>query len=78
MRCCIFCFGAEPIVAPVCEGNPGLGCTYGLGHEFPATAPIAKAPTRDPKRALCLTCGLHPKNPASSINGCAHRYSEAE
>lgn len=72
MNACIFCFrlpGAPPWVLD----RPGLGCTYALSHEYPAALTKAPAPkARD--AALCVRCGLHPKNPASMANGCDHQY----
>lgn len=81
MSVCIFCLRHE-------SRNVVGQCTYGMHHEYPQVRP-AKGPklTGDPtklstnpvivtagKRGLCTKCGLHPKNPASSTNGCAHEY----
>lgn len=70
---CIFCFKFADDPAPWVAGNPGHGCTYGLGHEYPKTEKPTQ-PARKVDRQLCTKCGLHPKNPASSTNGCAHEY----
>jgi len=82
MTSCIHC-AATP--AEIAKGEPlaffwteGLHaadrCTYGLGHEMPAAPKSAptSGPKRDPK--LCVKCGLHPRNPASSSSGCEHVY----
>lgn len=69
---CIFCF-EYPGSPPWVVGNPGAGCTYGLFHEY--ETPVVQAlAVRVRDKALCLTCGLHPKNPAASKNGCQHQY----
>ena len=70
---CIFCLKLPSDPTPWVRDNPGKGCTYGLEHEYP------EEPTKQPKKVdkkLCTKCGLHPKNPASSTNGCEHLYSE--
>lgn len=67
--CCLFCL--------TCRGNipdpKGQTCTYGFGHEFP-TAPAQKQ-ERKPDLNRCTKCNLHPKNPLSATNGCAHDYT---
>lgn len=71
LDCCIFCL--------TCRGSipdpTGRTCTYGMGHEFPVT--VAPQQAKRPDASLCALCGLHPKNPASASNGCAHRYTTA-
>jgi hypothetical protein len=70
---CLFCLKHEGDATPWCKDNPGRGCTYGLDHEFPEPLePKKQEPKKDKK--LCIKCGLHPKNPASATNGCAHEY----
>lgn len=73
-RLCVFCLKSERDKTPWCASNPGLGCTYGLGHDYGDLAPL-KPVSKQPKRpsGLC-TKGLHPKNPASKTNGCEHSY----
>lgn len=70
---CIFCVRHNSSTEPWCPSNPGRGCTYGYGHEYPLDEKpkpsVAKTDT-----SLCTQCGLHPKNPKSSTNGCAHAY----
>jgi hypothetical protein len=78
MEVCIFGLRHASDPRPYCPANPGRGCTYGLGHEYPAPAGVVaaevvtKSKARDKK--LCITCGLHPANPAAATNGCAHTY----
>ena len=76
MSTCVFCFRAEGDLAPFCPENPGKGCTYGLAHEYPGAgvAPALPVPKRRDAK-LCVLCGLHPRNPASATNGCAHSYA---
>jgi len=78
-RICIFCLRHESDPRPWCPENPGLGCTYALAHEYePGEEAKPKQPERRLDKELCVRCGLHPKNPASATNGCAHEYpSEA-
>lgn len=53
--------------------HPADRCTYGLGHEWPvAKVAATSGPKRDAK--LCTKCGLHPRNPAATSNGCEHVY----
>lgn len=85
---CIHCFKAESNKTPWCPDNPGLGCQYGLGHEYPCAvcgnllckthvpgeeAKPKQAPKK-PDKKLCTKCGLHVKNPAAATNGCEHDY----
>lgn len=64
LDCCVFCL--------TCRGNlTSPTCTYGLGHEFPK--PDARQVHKG-DASLCTLCGLHPKNPKSGANGCAHSY----
>jgi hypothetical protein len=74
---CIFCRKRPDVDAtPWVPGNPGAGCTYGLGHEvFRPIVKVAPQP-RKPDAKLCSKCGLHPKNPASATNGCEHIYAQ--
>lgn len=71
---CIFCIRPEGDPRSWVPSNPGKGCTYGLAHEFPPSEEKQpqQAKVRDAK--LCVKCGLHPKNPTSSTNGCEHEY----
>ena len=56
----------------------GPSCSYGLAHEFwPEPAPKVK-PEKKVDKKLCNRCGLHPKNPASANNGCAHEYEASD
>jgi hypothetical protein len=72
---CIFCFKSPSNPTPWCPTNPGNGCTYGLGHEYPLNeSEKPKQPPKKPDKQLCLKCGLHAKNPASATNGCSHEY----
>jgi hypothetical protein len=77
MNICTFCLKSPNDPTPWCKDNPGHGCTYGLHHEFPEEAEKAKPvqPKKDPKKALCTKCGLHPKNPVFNTNGCEHEFS---
>lgn len=71
---CIFCMRPDGC-PPYCTDNPGKGCTYGLGHEFPDGEETK--PKQQPKKIdknVCTKCGLHARNPASVTNGCAHDY----
>jgi hypothetical protein len=69
---CIFCLRSSGAPSWVLD-RPGLGCTYGLAHEY--LVALAKAPALKARdMALCVHCGLHPKNPAASRNGCEHQY----
>jgi hypothetical protein len=66
--CCLFCLR--------CRGSiTSEFCTYGLAHEFPTPPPPPPIKKRDAK--LCVVCSLHPGNPASQTNGCAHQYLTA-
>jgi hypothetical protein len=56
--------------------NPGQGCTYGFAHEYPEAAKPVKQ-EKKPDKNRCVKCNLHPKNPASATNECAHEYLEA-
>jgi hypothetical protein len=72
---CIFCVRHQSCTVPWCPDNPGRGCTYGYGHEYPLPQQKTKqtvAKKLDAK--LCTPCGLHPKNPKSDMNGCTHVY----
>jgi hypothetical protein len=73
---CIFCLRCRGRIPDVAARD----CTYGFGHEFEEDA-RRKAPQRQQpaKRAsnLCTLCGLHPNNPLSQTNGCAHLYPGA-
>jgi hypothetical protein len=63
---CIFCLDCRSSV----EGKPCR--SYLSHHEFPEP-PVKTGPRPkgiDPK--LCPKCGLHPKNPKYSENGCDH------
>ncbi len=72
---CIYCFKHQGDKTPWCPDNPGNGCTYGLGHEYPVTeAEKPKQPPRKTDKNLCAKCGLHIKNPASASSDCAHEY----
>lgn len=66
---CIFCLRHHDNIAEPTKQT----CTYGMHHEFP----VADKPKQvaQPSKALCTRCGLHPKNPASSVNGCEHTYA---
>jgi hypothetical protein len=73
MSLCIHCMKNEGDLTPWCKDNPGLGCTYGLGHEY--LEPIKpKQQAKKADKQLCTKCGLHLRNPASATNGCAHEY----
>lgn len=74
IRLCIHCLKHEGDPRPWVVANPGNGCTYGLGHEFPEVEKPKPPPAKKADKQLCLKCGLHPKNPASATNGCAHGY----
>lgn len=87
-RACIFCFKDEGRTDPWVPNNPGGGCTYGLGHEYPcpvcgnllcklhvAGQDVKPPPQmKKPSKNLCTKCGLHPNNPTSKTNGCEHEY----
>ena len=74
MNLCIYCLRHDSDKRPWCPDNPGNGCTYGLGHEYPeAEKPKQQTPKKVDKQ-LCTKCGLHVRNPASATNGCAHEY----
>lgn len=85
MNCCIFCLRHRTRF----EGELESSCTYKAAHELEdgttysmtdrglmpveTTAPKPKqAKKKDAK--LCKNCGLHPKNPVFSTNGCAHAF----
>jgi hypothetical protein len=70
---CIFCLEPKSSPRPWVPSNPGLGCTYGLGHEYPAEE-TKPAQVHKPDKKLCLKCGLHPRNPKAAANGCEHEY----
>lgn len=73
---CIFCL-RQPGDQPWCPDNPGHGCTYGCGHEYPTIEKPATPPKRvDVNR--CTKCDLHRKNPLSQSNGCAHDYGKTK
>lgn len=75
MQLCIFCLKDQANPIPWCPDNPGNGCTYGLGHEFPLGEEAKpKQSGKKPDKQLCTKCGLHAKNPASATNGCVHEY----
>jgi hypothetical protein len=65
---CIFCFKAKS-AAPA-------ACFYGMHHEFPEPE-VKQQPVKLKDAKLCAKCGLHPRNPASATNGCAHEYASA-
>lgn len=65
---CIHCHRG-PDAPPWCVGNPGKGCTYGYGHEFPEAPKVQAATAKRVDTKLCRQCGLHPKNPAA-FAGC--------
>ncbi len=73
-RLCTFCGRDESNRTPWCVSNPGAGCTYGLGHEFPPREAATKKQTPKVDKWLCVKCGLHVRNPASGTNGCVHEY----
>jgi hypothetical protein len=56
---CIYCHAPE---------DTDSKCTYSLPHKF---ASLDKAIV--PVEELCIRCGLHPRNPAATVNGCNHR-----
>ncbi len=73
---CIFCLKSPSNATPFCPDNPGEGCTYGMRHDYGA-GEVEKAklqPKKAPDKQLCVKCGLHAKNPASTGNGCTHEY----
>ena len=70
---CLFCIRPRGDTRVWCADNPGDGCTYGLAHEYPPRERSKQARPID--RNLCVRCGLHPKNPASTTNGCEHVYA---
>ena len=63
---CVFCFKHREDAAPA--------CSYGLGHEFPKGEEARVRQEKRPDAKLCVRCGLHPRNPLSSTNGCEHAY----
>lgn len=65
---CIFCFEHR--------STPTKTCSYGCPHEFWPEPLPKQTKKRDVQR--CTQCGLHPKNPASSTNGCDHLYSNED
>jgi ribosomal protein L40E len=72
---CIHCLRHASDTRPWCPDNPGSGCTYGLGHEYPLTEEAKpKQPPRKQDKQLCMKCGLHVRNPTSAQNGCTHEY----
>jgi hypothetical protein len=71
---CIFCL-RQLGSPPWCPDNPGKGCTYGCDHEFPLPPKETKPPVKKDTK-LCTRCGLHPRNPLSLTNGCAHLYED--
>lgn len=78
-RTCVFCFKDEGRTDPWVPGNPGEGCTFGMRHDYgdnlaPVKAAAPSPQVKKPSKNLCTKCGLHPNNPASSTNGCAHEY----
>lgn len=73
-RLCVFCLRVEGDPTPWVPDNPGKGCQYGYDHEFPAIEVPKPPPIKKVDSKLCQKCGLHPKNPASQTNGCAHEY----
>ena len=76
MSTCIFCLRDAVTAEPFCKDNPGHGCTYGFHHEgVEGLVEKPKPAPKGPDKKLCLKCGLHPKNPAASTNGCAHEYA---
>jgi hypothetical protein len=77
MALCLYCLKSEGDQSPWCPNNPGAGCQYGLGHEYPPSEDTKpKQPVRKVDKQLCTKCGLHIRNPASATNGCAHEYPE--
>jgi len=87
LRFCIFCLRTEGDRTPWCPDNPGDGCTYGHGHEFPCAVcggllckvhvPGQEDKPKQPRKIdknRCLKCDLNIKNPLSPTNGCAHEY----
>ncbi len=68
MSVCIFCLRAE--------GNLAEKCTYGMNHELD----VASKPKQEKKRntALCVNCGMHPKNPAFAASECKHEFREGD
>jgi hypothetical protein len=74
MQICIFCLKSPSDPTPWCRDNPGAGCTYGLGHEYPVAEIEKPKFEKKPDKKLCVKCGLHLKNPASATNGCSHEY----
>jgi len=74
-RICIFCMKHESDTTPWCPDNPGEGCTYGCGHEYPpGEAEKPKQPPKKPDKNRCVKCDLHRKNPAAATNGCTHEF----
>jgi len=72
---CIYCLRSESNKTPWCPDNPGKGCTYGLGCEYPITeADKPKQPAPKIDKNVCTKCRLHTRNPVSATNGCAHEY----
>jgi len=71
MTVCIFCLRHHE------RNPPGPTCTYGMHHEYPELPEVRAVMQSKKKDAqLCIHCGLHPKNPASSrSNGCTHEYT---
>ena len=67
MSTCIFCHKSMP-------SRSAEDCTYGLGHEWEDV--IKPKQVAKPDLARCSKCGVHPKNPLSATNGCAHEYAQ--
>lgn len=70
---CIHCLKHRGDLSPWCKDNPGQGCTYGLGHEYPAPEK-PKPQSKKVDKNICTKCGLHRKNPSSTASDCAHEY----
>ncbi len=66
MSVCIFCLYHKENVKET--------CLYGMHHEFDDAEVKKPQPVKKTSKALCTKCGLHPKNPVSSSNGCSHEY----
>lgn len=71
---CLFCLKSPGDSTPWCKEAPGKGCTYGLDHER-EQPPVQKQQEKKADKNRCTKCGLHPKNPVSVTNGCAHEYA---
>jgi hypothetical protein len=66
---CVFCRQHKDNVGPVCD-------SFKARHEFREADVKAAPQPKKPDAKLCTKCGLHPRNPVSATNGCAHTYPE--